>query len=72
MQRKPCGVLNVLGYYDPLLALAARAADDGFAWPEHRDLIVASDDPADLLTRMGSFVFPAVNKWVDSRPGDRR
>jgi uncharacterized protein (TIGR00730 family) len=72
LQRKPCGVLNVLGYYDALLALAERATDDGFAWPEHRDLIVASDDPVDLLMRMSSFAFPTVNKWVDPRPGDRR
>jgi uncharacterized protein (TIGR00730 family) len=72
LQRKPCGVLNVLGYYDALLALAERATDDGFAWPEHRDLIVASDDPVDLLRRMSSFAFPTVNKWVDPRPGDRR
>lgn len=72
LQRKPCGVVNVLGYYDPLLALAARATEDGFAWPEHRDLILSSDDPASLLTAMSKQRIPQLSKWVDPRPADRR
>ncbi len=69
LQKKPCGVLNVLGYYDPLVALAARAAQDGFAWPQHRDLLLVADNAADLLELMNCFEAPEVGKWVEA---DRR
>jgi uncharacterized protein (TIGR00730 family) len=72
LQNKPCGVLNVLGYYDSLLGLAARAAEDGFAWPEHRDLLLASADPGDLLDRMERFRAPGVTKWVEGDGTERR
>lgn len=66
LQAKPCGVLNVLGYYDPLLELAARAASEGFAWPEHRDLLLASADAGELLDALSKFEPPVRSKWVEA------
>src|SRR3954453_6200666 len=37
---KPCGLLNVLGYYDPLLAFFGHAAAERFVRPEHRALVL--------------------------------
>ncbi|MDZ4797189.1 MAG: TIGR00730 family Rossman fold protein [Bryobacteraceae bacterium] len=54
------------------LASAFVALPGGFAWPEHRNLIVSSVDAADLLDKLNSFQVPALSKWVDPRPGDRR
>jgi uncharacterized protein (TIGR00730 family) len=52
---KPCGVLNVGGFYDPLLALFDRAVQDRFVRPEHRELVLADTDVNALLERLASF-----------------
>lgn len=64
IQSKACALLNVEGYYDPMLALANRATEEGFLRPEHRELLLVDDDGARLLDRMQRFQFPAVPKWV--------
>ena len=46
---KPCGILNVSGYYSPLLRMFDHAVDEGFLKPENRALVLARDKPADLL-----------------------
>ena len=52
----PVGLLNVAGYYDGLIAFVGTMADAGFLRPQHRDLLIASDDLDDLLVRMEAFV----------------
>jgi uncharacterized protein (TIGR00730 family) len=61
---KPCGLLNVAGYYDPLLALFTRAVDEGFVPPQHRALVIEESDPARLLDRFADFRPPATSKWI--------
>lgn len=65
LQQKACSFLNVEGYYDALLALADRAAEDGFIRAEHRELLLVDDDPERLLDHLQTFVVPYVPKWVD-------
>jgi uncharacterized protein (TIGR00730 family) len=65
LQKKACSFLNVEGYYDALLALADRAAEDGFIRPEHRGLLLVDDDPVRLLDRLQNFEVPYVPKWAD-------
>jgi uncharacterized protein (TIGR00730 family) len=62
---KPCGLLNCEGYFDPLLAFFDRAADDRFLQPEHRTMILTSDDPAALLDQMADYRATVVQKWID-------
>lgn len=64
IQRKPCGLLNVSGYYDPFLALANRARDEGFLQSAHRELLLADTDPGRLLDRLSSCAIPIVDKWI--------
>jgi uncharacterized protein (TIGR00730 family) len=52
---KPVGLLNVAGYYDGLLAFWAKMAETGFVRPQHRDLLIASDDLDDLLAKMAAY-----------------
>lgn len=61
---KPVGLLNVLGYFDPWIAMMDRAIDDGFCRPEHRELYVIDSDPAALLDRMTTHPLPNVRKWI--------
>jgi len=46
---KPCGVLNVGGYYDPLIAFIDHARDEGFVRAAQRTSLRVSDDPDELL-----------------------
>jgi uncharacterized protein (TIGR00730 family) len=52
IQRKRCAILNVDGYYDPLLQMADKAASDGFLRDGHRNLLLAGVDPEHLLDRL--------------------
>lgn len=65
LHRKACGVLNVAGYYDPLLALADHGVAEGFVRPVHRELILSGTEPAELLDHLGTYVPPVVEKWLD-------
>ena len=67
---KPCGVLNVQGFYDPLLALFDHAVREGFVRPGHRALVLEETAPEALLDRMAAFAPPpTVGKWIT--PGER-
>jgi len=52
LHRKPCGLLNVAGYYDPLVALFDRAVADGFIRAENRGIVVTEADPGTLIERL--------------------
>ena len=52
LHRKPCGLLNVAGYYDPLVALFDRAVADGFIRAENRGIVVTEADPETLIDRL--------------------
>jgi uncharacterized protein (TIGR00730 family) len=52
IQRKPCAVLNVNGYYDPLLAMADGAVAAGFLRGAFRELLVSDTDAERLLDRL--------------------
>jgi uncharacterized protein (TIGR00730 family) len=64
LHAKPCGLLNVAGYFDPLLAFLDRMVAEGFVAAEHRALLQVSDDPAKLLDLLAT-VPPAPVKWVE-------
>lgn len=59
---KPCGFLNVAGFFDPLLEMFDRAVEDGFLSPDHRAMVVVEENAADLLKRFRTYVAPA-DKW---------
>jgi uncharacterized protein (TIGR00730 family) len=65
IHRKPCALLNVDGYFDPLLALAEHAKTERFVRPEHRALLLADTDPARLLDLMAQYHSPLLDKWMD-------
>jgi len=64
---KPCGLLNVSGYYDSLLAFINHTADQQFIQPEHRELILVAETPAALLDRMTAYEAPQVDKATWAR-----
>jgi len=63
---KPIGLLNVGGYFDPLLAMLDRAETEGFIFPEHRRSLLCASDPGALLDAMKNHEPPveAVKRWM--------
>jgi len=51
LHEKPCGLLNVAGYYDPLVAFLDRAVTENFIKPKHRALMIVETDAEPLLDR---------------------
>lgn len=56
---KPVGLLNVSGYYNPLLAMVDHAIEEGFIAPRYRALIVDAAEPAALLDKLERHEPPA-------------
>jgi uncharacterized protein (TIGR00730 family) len=64
LHRKPCGLLNVAGFYEPLLAQIDHAIKARFVRPEHRELFLVEREPDLLLHRLLTFRPPAMDKWI--------
>ena len=63
---KPVGLLNIQGYYDPLLHMLDRAMEEKFLFPEHRRSLLCDSDPERLLEAMKNHQHPleAVKRWM--------
>lgn len=64
LHQKPCGLLNVDGYYDQLLGLFDSFITQRFARPEHREFILAEREIEPLLDRMESYIPPVLTRWI--------
>ena len=65
LHRKPCAILNVEGYYDPLLALFDRAVAEGFVHPSNRQLVLQGTEPNGLLNLLAVYKPPRTEKWIN-------
>ncbi len=65
LHAKPCGVLNVLGYYSPLLAMFDHAVEERFLKMENRGLVLARESAAELLRALEQWRPARVEKWLD-------
>lgn len=63
---KPVGLLNVDGYYDPMLEMLDRAVVEKFLFPEHRQSLLCETDPERLLAAMEQHHYPheAMQRWM--------
>ena len=63
---KPCALLDVAGFYRPLVELFDTAADQGFIRPEHRGLVLVATDPPGVIEALAGWEAPPpTRKWVD-------
>ncbi|MGH9236281.1 MAG: TIGR00730 family Rossman fold protein [Acidimicrobiales bacterium] len=63
---KPCGLVDVAGFFGPLIALFDSAVDQGFLRPENRRLVLAAADPRTMLDALAAWQAPPpIRKWVD-------
>lgn len=61
---KPCGLLNVDGYFDALLAYLDHASAEGFLRPENRRMLLSDIDAAGLVQQLERYTAPRVEKWL--------
>lgn len=61
--QKPCGLLNIDGFYNPLIAMFDHATAEQFIRPVHRSLVFAADEPESLLEMLRSYQPTTTNKW---------
>lgn len=64
LHAKPCGLLNVAGYWDGLTAFLDHSVAEGFVKEANRAMLVVSGDPKELLDRFESWRAPTVEKWI--------
>ena len=62
---KPCGLLNLASYYDPLVALFDHMAAKGFLSEEHRATVLVETEPEPLLDAFAHYSPPKTVKWID-------
>jgi uncharacterized protein (TIGR00730 family) len=62
--RKPCGLLDVDGFFDPLIQFLDHLVTAGFVRPAHRAMLLLATSPADLLSQFASYEAPKVGKWI--------
>jgi uncharacterized protein (TIGR00730 family) len=63
---KPCGLLNVAGYYDPLFEFLEHAIAERFVKEEYRPMMIMEDNPGRLIDRFAGYRAPRVKKWIDA------
>jgi len=64
IHQKPCGLLNVDGYFDSLLAYFEHAEAEGFLRPQHRKMLLVAENSAELVSLFEEYRAPTVQKWV--------
>ena len=65
LHRKPCGLLNVAGYFDALLAFLDHVVERQFLAPAYRGMLLAETDGTALLDRMQAYATPVVETWSE-------
>ncbi|SDL64427.1 hypothetical protein SAMN05660337_3484 [Maridesulfovibrio ferrireducens] len=62
---KPCGLLNIDGYYDKLLDFLGSVVEEGFLKGVHKDMLLTASSPAGIIDSFAGYEPPVVSKWVE-------
>jgi uncharacterized protein (TIGR00730 family) len=65
IHQKPLGLLNIAGYYDPLIAMVHHGMNEGFLKQKHMDTLLVDNDPARLLESLSTFHTEFAPKWLE-------
>lgn len=64
LHAKPCGLLNVAGYYTRMIEFLDHGVQEQLIRPEHRAMLLVDAEPRSLLDRFAQYDAPTVQKWV--------
>ena len=65
LHAKPFGLLDVAGFYAPLVAFLDHTVEEGFLRPRHRAMMHVAEDPDALLDAFAVWQPPPLHKWID-------
>lgn len=65
IHQKPCGVLNIEDYFEPLLKMFDHSMNEGFLRDSHRAMVLAAHEPAALLRMFMQYQPRYATKWLD-------
>jgi len=60
--QKPIGILNIAGFFDPMLVFLERLSKEEFITPEHKSMLIVDDKPERLLHQFSEYTPPLVDK----------
>jgi hypothetical protein len=71
LHTKPCGVLNVEGYFDRLLDFLDHVSDQRFLHPAHRGILLSAAEAGELIDAFEGYTPPVVDKaaWAKAKGG---
>jgi uncharacterized protein (TIGR00730 family) len=64
MHRKPCGLIDVNGFFAPLVGFLDQLVAAGFVHSTTRAMLAVAASPDELLARFSAYEAPAVAEWV--------
>ena len=64
IHEKPCALVNLNGFYDPLLSLFDRSVIEGFLRPEYRAFVLTSSSPVEVLDLLQGYLPVKREKWI--------
>ncbi|RLE27300.1 MAG: hypothetical protein DRJ65_03300 [Acidobacteria bacterium] len=68
MNCKPCGIINVNGYFDSLLTFFNVAVTEGFMKQEHKNMLLNDVSPEGILEQLYNYKAPVIEKWAGAKP----
>jgi uncharacterized protein (TIGR00730 family) len=63
--KKPVGLLNINGFFDPLIRLLDHAVEEGFLRSEHRSILQVEDNEEKLIQKMNAYQPVVAQKWIE-------
>ncbi|MFF3102176.1 LOG family protein [Viridibacillus arvi] len=67
LHQKPCGLLNINHYYDPLIALFNHMSDEQFLHEKYRTMALVDIEPSRLLDQFSSYEAPTVKSYITEK-----
>jgi uncharacterized protein (TIGR00730 family) len=61
---KPCGLLNVAGFFDRMSAFVDHVVEEGFLRAEHRSMLIVEEQPNAMIDRLAGYVPPPTQQWI--------
>ncbi|CDL85846.1 TIGR00730 family Rossman fold protein [Xenorhabdus cabanillasii] len=63
LNSKPCGILNINNFYDPLISMINKMADERFLQEKYRNMAIIEKNPTVLLDRFDHYVVPSIKTY---------
>lgn len=67
LHNKPCGLLNINHYYDPLITLFNHMSDEQFLHEKYRSMAIVDSDPKGILDKFNTYEPPTVKTYITEK-----